>query len=167
MLNEISFEIFLFAVCALFGVFAALVFDSFRVSRRLVRTGTVLTGIEDILFWIITALCFFALCLRFNNGEIRVFMLFGVMAGALVYFNTVSSFMVKGLVKLLKLIWRILSFILKVVLWPLRLVVRILNRPVFCVLNLSKRGAKNLYKKMKFRFAVFRKFSFFSRFTRG
>lgn len=167
MFNESFFELNLLGISLLFGMFCAFLFDWFRVLRRVVRTGTLAACAEDAAFWVLAALCFFGLCLKFNNGEIRLFMLGGTVIGAVLYFKTISRFAIGFFVRAIKLVRRILSAALKVLLFPLKLLVRLLGRPFFCVLSFGKKGVAGMGRNMKFHYDVFRKFSFFSAFRRN
>ena len=108
MVDTLKNQVLLFFVCFLFGIVIAVIFDITRASRRIYKTGVVATFIEDFLFFLVCAIMFFALCLKFNNGEIRAFMIFSTAIGAFLYFNTVSYAVVPAMVFLAKLFNRIL-----------------------------------------------------------
>ena len=83
-------QISLFAFCILCGAAVAVVFDLFRISRRLVRTSVWLTALEDVFFCILMAAMVFFVGLMCNDGEFRWYMLAGTLLGALMYFKTLS-----------------------------------------------------------------------------
>ncbi len=169
MLNEIKYELFLFAVSGVFGVACALLFDSFRASRVIVKTSVAVTAVEDIVFWILTTLCFFILSLKFNNGQIRLFMLLGVVFGALLYFNTISRYVLgftvwlsRLIIMFVKLVTRWVNIVLRVLLFPIRMLLRLLGKPAFIVVSIGRRGIKKMCKNVKYKAKIFKKFSPFA-----
>ena len=57
----------------------AFIFDLFRIKRKAVETGNLLTYIEDLLYWIIAALVMFAVVYLANEGELRGYIFLGVV----------------------------------------------------------------------------------------
>lgn len=86
-----------FFAAAFVGVFAGILFDLFRVFRRVIKHKTALTVIEDIFFWLITSVMAFAALLYINDGVIRFYLLLGAVIGFVIYFCTIGSFVVKWL----------------------------------------------------------------------
>lgn len=160
MVDTSKNQVFLFFVCFLFGIVVAVFFDITRASRRIYKTGVIATFIEDFLFFFTSAIMFFALSLKFNNGEIRLFMILSSVIGAFLYFNTVSYAVVPAMVFLAKLFNGILKIIIKIILLPFKLMAKALNRPIFLVLGISKRGVRRFVSKIKMRFLILKKFGF-------
>ena len=117
MSNEVGYQVGIFVLCCIAGVVVALLFDVFRISRRVVRTSTVATCVEDLMFWIISALFMFALSLKFNDGEIRWYMFLGLAFGAIIYFGTFSRFVVKCSVAVISFFKKLLITIFKILLF--------------------------------------------------
>ena len=155
MYNGIWYQAFLLAVFVALGMVCAFVFDTLRVSERFVRSNILVSVFKDILFWIITTALVFAICLRFNNGEIRFFMFAGVLFGALAYFNTVSKYVIKILVFAINIIKKI---VFAVVFVPLRFLLKLINKPLFIAFSFSKTGIMKFCKKILFKFKVLKKF---------
>lgn len=63
------------------GVCLTLVYDLLRLLRRIFRRGWLGTGIEDILFWLLAALCFTVMSLEKNDGNFRWYMVAAAVAG--------------------------------------------------------------------------------------
>ncbi len=154
MYSDIWYQVVLFLVFFCFGVICAFVFDAFRVSEQFRKSNFVTLAIKDILFWLIVLTLMFAICLRFNNGEIRFFMFLGMLLGASVYFNTVSKFVINIMFFVVKMLRNIIKIVVKVLLLPLKLLLKIFNKPVVIAVAFSK----NSVKKIKFKLKKFKKF---------
>lgn len=155
---DIGYQVLIFALCCLCGIVIAMVFDTFRISRRIVRTGILVTCIEDLLFWLAATVILFALSLKFNNGEIRWYMFVGIALGAVVYFKTASGFIIRFFVIAVKFAKVIIFKTLYFVFFPVRLLLRLINKPLFLVINFGKRGVLNLHRKITFKLTILRKF---------
>jgi hypothetical protein len=72
------------------GFLLAALYEPLRISRHLINTNAVLTGIEDFLFLLFCGVITFAYSLELSSGEFRIFFLFGEFLGAAVYFITLG-----------------------------------------------------------------------------
>lgn len=158
MYNSMWYQSVLFAVFFAVGMVCALVFDTFRVSERFVRSAFFVSILKDILFWLVVTVLMFAICLKFNNGEIRFFMFVGVFAGALTYFNTLSKYVLNALYFVINFFKKIITFVFKILFMPLKFILKLVNKPVFIALSFSKRSIINFGKKVRFKFKIFKKF---------
>ena len=68
----------LFIIFSLVGVVIGLLFDAFRILRKVYSTNDILTCIEDFLFWILTGIVIIYSMYRFCDGELRFFMIIGI-----------------------------------------------------------------------------------------
>ena len=71
---------------AMLGVF----YDIIRATRRAGANSFVAVFIGDILFWIISAFAVFIFLMAVTNGEIRGYILFACLIGAVIYFLTLG-----------------------------------------------------------------------------
>ncbi|MBR0277761.1 MAG: spore cortex biosynthesis protein YabQ, partial [Clostridia bacterium] len=136
---NIGYQLFLFAVYCFCGVLTGFLFDTFRISRKLIKTNVLTTSLEDIFFWIITSLVVFIISLKFNDGEIRWYMFAGMLIGAGLYLKTISKFIISLFVFLIIMIKNIIVRILKIIFFPVKLIINLLNKPVFFVLSFGKK----------------------------
>ncbi len=125
-LGDITF--FAAAFCA--GACIAFLYDIIRISRRIVPVNLSGVGIQDILFFAVSAAVLFFAAYTKNHGIIRWQGFLGCGLGVSAYavlvrnrFVNLGTFLVKWLVK--TLLW-----LLKAVLLPLRLVFRALKKPI-------------------------------------
>lgn len=131
------------------GILLLWVYDQFRIFRRLVPHGTIWVGVEDLLFWIASAVALFAMLYRENSGYIRGFAIGGVVVGMLIYNLLLSRFVVKGSVFLIR---KFLFFISRPLAWTARL----FRKPIGVfvkhekkVLRFFKNRLKKIWKTVK------------------
>ena len=56
----------------LIGILIGLIFDFFRILRRSFKTNTIITALEDILFWLISGFILLFAVFILNNGEMCI-----------------------------------------------------------------------------------------------
>ncbi len=91
----LSSQLLSLGISALIGLALAVVYDVFRVTRILFRTGKIVMYVQDILFGIAAAFVTFLLALAVNSGEIRFYIIGGELIGMMVYFFTVGRITVR------------------------------------------------------------------------
>mgnify|MGYP004630250315 CR=1 FL=1 len=128
-------QAYLFLVFSLTGVEIGILFDFFRILRRTIKTGNIVTYIQDVLFWILTGILVLYNIWYFNNGEIRVYMFLGIIIGTLIYVSTLSNIFVK-------LFTRILSTIIKVLEIPFKTIVAIFRKIITVILSFFTKNVK-------------------------
>lgn len=65
----------------LMGVGLTLVYDVLRLFRFLIPHNLIWISIEDLIFWIVTAIVVFLMFIRMNNGSIRFFSIGATILG--------------------------------------------------------------------------------------
>lgn len=103
-------ELQFFGLSLLRGILILLLYDLLRIFRRVVSHGVVAIAMEDLCYWLITALLIFQLIYRENDGAIRGYAIAALGMGMLLYYYTLSKYLVNGMSWILK---KILSFLLK------------------------------------------------------
>ena len=130
-------QAYLFLIFSLTGVEIGILFDFFRILRRTIKTGNIVTYIQDILFWILTGILVLYNIWYFNNGEIRVYMFLGIIIGTLIYMSTLSNIFVK-------LFTKILSMIIKVLEIPFKTIITIFRKIITAILSFFTKNVKKL-----------------------
>lgn len=102
------------------GIVIGVLFDVFRILRRSFKTADWLTTLQDILFWILAGFITLFSIFKFNNGEIRSYIFIGIALGVLIYMLTLSKYIVKYSVIIIKFIKKIISY-------PVNLIFKIFN----------------------------------------
>ena len=141
----------LFYIFILTGILLGLLFDVFRILRRSFKTSDFITYVEDIIFWILAGFLLFYTIYKFNNGEIRSYVLLGIGLGITIYILMFSKIFIKVNVKIITFIKQIFTQILKLVLFPFKFLCNLLRKiffkPVsFIFINIRK-NMTNIFTK--------------------
>lgn len=145
MQSQVLEQFYSFIIFILVGFLIGLLFDIFRISRKTFKTSDIITSIEDILFWILTGLLILFSIFKFNNGDIRVYIILGIFIGIALYMLVFSKIVINTLVKIIFIIKRIISFIIKIILYPINLILKIFK----FVAKPIKKMLKNMTNKCK------------------
>lgn len=92
---------FLYSVAV--GGFIGIIYDFFKIDRKIFKRGVAFIVFEDILFWVISAFVFFSFSVVFSNGQIRGYLLFGTSIGFTVYKLTLSKVVIMLILPIKKL----------------------------------------------------------------
>ena len=145
---SVSNQAYVFFVFILVGFIIGILFDIFRVLRRTFKTTDFITYIEDILFWILSGIIVLYAIFKFNNGDIRGYIIIGILIGSSIYLMVFSKTFIKFSVNIINFIKRVILQTLKIITYPLKKILRIFIKPVnFIFINISK-TAKNLLRKI-------------------
>lgn len=115
ILNESVFWLY----CFLTGIAITMVYDLLRVIRRVVKHPYMVIAMEDIVFWMFVSVVLFLLLYHMNNGTLRWFAVFGLLAGMLFYKKIFGDFLV---IFMSTILGRILHLVVRVAEPPLKLV---------------------------------------------
>lgn len=97
------------------GAVITFVYDVFRIFRRVFSHGNFWIGAEDFFFWIGTSFWIFSVLYRENDGAFRLYTIFAMVLGMIVYHRTVSEAFVK-------IMGNILKKAVEGILYPIRLI---------------------------------------------
>jgi spore cortex biosynthesis protein YabQ len=140
--NTIAMQLYSLLIFTISGIAIGVFFDIFRILRRSFKTSDIITYIEDILFWICSGSLFVYVLFKYNNGEIRNYVVIGLLLGIFFYFTTVSKYFIKISVTIVIFIKTIIIKILKIVVYPLKIILKsvrkILKPFSFIVINIKK-----------------------------
>ena len=143
MHSTIAIQLYSLFVFTISGVAIGIFFDIFRVLRRSFKTSDIITYLEDILFWILTGSFFLYILFKYNNGQIRSYVLIGTATGVIIYMLTISRYFIKINVF-------IVTTIKKIIIYPIKVIIsffkKVLKPITFMVINIKK-GTKNVVKK--------------------
>jgi spore cortex biosynthesis protein YabQ len=134
MIREVT--VFLSAMGS--GAAAGFIYDLFRLKRRALKTKAFLIGLEDIVFWVITAVLMFITAYLSSEGEVRLYFLFAAFIGVLIYYWVFSKWVIQ-----------ILTFLVKVILWPFAFLIRVLKPPAKWFCAVAGRGAEKTRKHLQ------------------
>lgn len=115
VINESIFWLY----CFLTGIGITIVYDFLRILRRVVKHPYAVVALEDAFFWIFVSCVLFLLLYHMNNGTLRWFSVFGLLAGMVFYKKIFGDFLVIFMSTILK---RILHLVVCLIKPPLKLV---------------------------------------------
>ncbi len=128
------------------GFIFGLALDFYQVLRRLSNPGRLITIACDLFFWLAYSVWIFVLLLKISGGEVRYHVFLSIASGAGIYFWLFSRRLAPAWHTLLyRLMWtlnkiadgisRALDICLVILLWPYRMVMRFLFRPLWSLLS--------------------------------
>lgn len=140
MMLSISEQVIVFLSTALCGMVIALVYDMFRIFRKAVRTGSIMTFVQDILYWIIASVIMFVTIYCSNDGELRGFLFLGAFLGVILYAFAFSRAIMNSSLFIIRVVTRIIKFVSFLISYPFRIVIKLLVMPS---LKLIKKAVKS------------------------
>lgn len=157
----VSNQALLFGVFTINGIIIGILFDFFRIIRKSFKITDIGTYIQDILFWLISGFIFlYSMCV-FCNGELRWFMVFGVLIGACIYIITISKYVISFSVGFINITKNIFLKILNIVFFPFKILYRVTKntiiRPLISIFTKLTIKMKKIVKKMKQKRGILRK----------
>ena len=130
MILSMNAQASLFLLMVAAGGAIGLLYDILRIFRKMIPHSGILMQLEDAVYWVVVIFVMFLLIMQKNNGEIRIFVLFGIFLGMGLYYLMVSP-LVNGISdRVVRLIKYILTLFLTIILTPFRLVYILVRRPV-------------------------------------
>lgn len=115
MILSLQNQAFLFFVTIIIGFIIGLIYDFFRLLRKIFSHTNLATYIEDALFWLISTFITFYILLHKNNLEFRLYLIIGIAVGAVLYFSLISYYVITITIKVIKFFIKPINFIIKIV----------------------------------------------------
>ena len=125
MQNSVSFEINVLVSCFVLGLVCGIIFDFFKAARlgKFVKTGHLI--MQDIVYYCIISVIVFHSILRVNGAEIRGYMPVSAITAFILYRFLLSNFFVR----ILRWLYKLAAYMIKMVLLPARILSKILILP--------------------------------------
>ena len=120
IVNQISTLVIFFITGICIGVF----FDFFRIQRKVFKINDIITCIQDILFWIISGIILIFVIVRYTDGVLRLYMIFGLILGVFLYFLSISKYFIKVSTFILGCVLRIMEILIS----PLKKIIKIIKK---------------------------------------
>ncbi len=108
------------------GAALGALFDLRRGINKAIKPPDFIVGAGDFIFWIIAAAAAAWCAWRLNNGIVRFYELAGLLSGAVLYFLTLSRFVLRFFELISEGILKIIVFIFKILLTPVRFLYKII-----------------------------------------
>ncbi len=141
-------QIYCFFIFIVVGVIISILFDIFRILRKVFKTPDIITYIEDIIFGVLAGIIIIYSIFVFNNGEIRSYLFLGIIIGILVYLFTLSKIFVKFGNKILTFLKNILLLPIKKALLLGKNIVKWLHSKIFRPFSKIISNSKNKIPKI-------------------
>ena len=126
----------------LLGVVMAVGYDIIRTIRKIVKNSTFAVNFADIIFIIISAFLIFFLAFDKNNGELRWHGFIGAFIGFILYRCIFKSNIVKLFLLFYESIMKLIVFVINVILFPVRIIYKILAKPICIIGWYTNQGMK-------------------------
>lgn len=111
-------QLYVLFVAIFAGCIIGIFYDVFYMIRCMSRVGRYLTGLFDLIFWVLAAILAFVALFFANSGIIRAYSFIGLFLGWILYAFTLSRYVILVMNFLLKITTGIFSLIINAVLWP-------------------------------------------------
>lgn len=108
-----------FAEALLVGAVFGLLYDVFRITRIAFSTSPGVVFVEDIVFFTVCAIVTFFFGLTVIDGMLRVFLIFGELSGAIVYYFTLGRLVMSISKKIITVVKAIINFMIKWIFRPI------------------------------------------------
>lgn len=136
---------YVFIAFILNGFLIGIIFDCFRILRKSFKTPDFVTYIEDILFGIITGLLILYSILKFNNGELRLFLFIGIFLGLLLYLLVFSKVFMKVSIFIISIIKKTINILIIIpIKFVYKLFKKIFFKPVIFICISLKKGVRKI-----------------------
>ena len=151
MILSMQGQAFLFLSTVLVGAAIGLFYDVFRIFRKTAAHSTWVVQLEDLFFWLAATVGAFYFMLTRNYGEIRPFSVLGIVLGVVLYFATVSRWVVKVCVVVVTFLKRVVASAIRIILLPLRLLFTWISPPVKSFAGKRRKDLRGLARYGKIR----------------
>lgn len=149
IMNELRF----FLNSIIWGVILLVIYDVFRIIRRIIKHNSFFVAIQDIFYWILCSILIFNMMYEYNNGIIRAFAVLAILIGMLLYHGSVSDLVVDFISmvinKVIDFVKLIITTVINTILWPFKFILKKLRRFIIFIFKKLRRIVSFLLKKIK------------------
>ena len=118
--TDIQFNIILYALLA--GILTGLMFDLYRIIRGS-KVPKFIVVIEDILFWVLSAMIVFAFLLYTNYAFLGAYVYVFMIISIALYMKFISNSCLKFELKIVSVLGKIFRVIFKNVIYPFKIII--------------------------------------------
>ena len=140
-----ALQILFFGYSICLGIIYCLFYDVLRAMRNAIKISAFSVFFQYILYFVVIAFVTFIFLMATTNGEIRGYIIFGILIGFLVCFCTVSKFFIK----LLNLVFKGVFTVFRKINSVYNTIFLKTERFFIKIFNLIKNTCKKLLKKVK------------------
>ncbi len=115
----VSTQVMQFLMTCVIGIILGAFYDLFRILRIAFCHGKILLFVEDLLFWIISAVVTFFVMLNVVDGRVRFFAVLGEILGFVTYHYTAGVIVIAMADVVIKFLGKIFSLLYIIFLRPI------------------------------------------------
>lgn len=149
MSKEITGELWFLFQSLLLGVGIIILYDCFRILRRVIKHSRIIITGEDILYWIVCGFLIFRMFHNENDGVLRGFSAVGIVLGMLICQYTISKLLVKYLSLMINKVIEYIAKLIRIFLKPFAFVGRKTGKVMYKTGKTGKKTIKNITKGLK------------------
>lgn len=143
---NVNQQTIVFLMCVLTGMVSGIIWDVLSITAKKLRFNKSAFFVQDILIWGIILAFFFSVIYKINGAVLRWYVFLGAMLGAMLYILTMRNVTVKTAYFTMNFISEIVIKICKVLLFPLRKIIRLFT-PVVRIVQNARKKATNFVQK--------------------
>lgn len=132
------------------GFILGVLYDILRIIRISISRGKVGVIICDVVFCALACFCTFLFCLTVNEGEIRLYLVLGEVAGFFTYYFSLGAIIFACSEKIIDFIKKLFRSVFGVILFPFKWVFGIIRKVINKLLEKSRKNGKKLKNKSNF-----------------
>lgn len=99
---------FLIFVCL--GMAFSIIFDIFRAIRKVKTDKSKTIYLQDIMYFIIIGILLLLVIINYINTELRIYLIFAIILGIIIYISIVGNTIMKLLVKIIRASGKVIDF---------------------------------------------------------
>jgi len=149
MILSMTEQVYTFLAIAGIGFVVGFFYDFLRLFRKFIKHSALACNIEDAIYWFFVLTLVFYFMLNHFHGEVRFFSVLGFFLGMILYFASISEFVLKVLSLLWVFIARLIITLIKIIAFPIKVLINILKIPVSFILSLYKKVNKKTKKVLQ------------------
>ncbi|MEE1013352.1 MAG: spore cortex biosynthesis protein YabQ [Clostridia bacterium] len=119
----------------------AFVYDVLRSGRRIAKNSVIRVNLEDMVFFLLAGVLLFFLAYDKNGGRLRWQGFLGTVLGVSIYYLIFRDSVVRAMVWVSQALMTLVLWLVKIFLFPVCIVYRILAKPFLIIGWYSKKGA--------------------------
>lgn len=132
------------------GFLLGILYDLIRIIRISISRGKFAVIICDIVFCALACFCTFLFCLTVNEGEIRLYLVLGEIAGFFVYYFSLGAIIFACSEKIIDFLKKLARSVFGVILFPFKWIFGKLRKLFNKLLKKSRKKGKKLKNKSNF-----------------
>lgn len=132
------------------GFLLGILYDLIRIIRISISRGKAAVIICDIIFCAVACICTFLFCLTVNEGEIRLYLVLGEVAGFFVYYFSLGAVIFSYSEKIIDFIKGLFKSVFGVILFPFKWIFGKIRKVFNKLLKKSRKNSKKLKNKSNF-----------------